>query len=418
MTLTQPEIDRYINWLGNMDYFAFGKAVDYEEETLKKADEFFNLIKCATPISENGTRTFWLRAQRGNIEDWTDPKEAVLEGEYKDEEECRKEWLAWFPNETEWYELSAQEDNNCRAIVLRNKCIFFHDQREEPTTFPYDISELLDWFIVEVKECIAMMKDGTYNSFVEKNLPPRQRTGTIVRKHYWDVFPEDREEFFKDLTQDEVEKFCELASAQVKDVDDGDKRVETMTAADFFRCCALGYKANNYEGCELSDKEQYYMHADGRDEGLKYIDPNDPAAFAEWLDNPKRGGGHPWEVCRGGNSTHVSLIVYHDDKGYYMYLSGSSVGRTVETIKFYLALSEAGYPVYISEADLLIERLRETEKIGIVPDGIFPRYCHNMFPGEDIISFMNLPYERIDKLLPFCVWQKEPEVYLCTDRIS
>lgn len=51
-------------------------------------------------------------------------------------------------------------------------------------------------------------------------------------------------------------------------------RVEAMTSGLFFRCCALGYEANHYEGCELSPKEQYLKHADGRDEGLCGIDEN------------------------------------------------------------------------------------------------------------------------------------------------
>lgn len=34
------------------------------------------------------------------------------------------------------------------------------------------------------------MKEGTYNEDVNDNLNARQRTGTISRKDYWDIFPE------------------------------------------------------------------------------------------------------------------------------------------------------------------------------------------------------------------------------------
>jgi len=37
--------------------------------------------------------------------------------------------------------------------------------------------------------------------------------------------------------------------------------------------------------------------------------------------------------------------------------------------------------------------------IGIVPEGIFPRYCHSMFPREDIIDFLNLPWEERDTFI-------------------
>lgn len=45
----------------------------------------------------------------------------------------------------------------------------------------------------------------------------------------------------------------------------------------------------------------------GFNEAIASKDPDDPEAFHAWLHDYSRGGGHPWEVCRGGNSTHVSL---------------------------------------------------------------------------------------------------------------
>ena len=101
----------------------------------------------------------------------------------------------------------------------------------------------------------------------------------------------------------------------------------------------------------------------------------------------------------------MSCLVFHGESGYFLYVAGSSESRTVEAVKFYLAIHHAGYPVYISDVKQLIERFRETEKIGIVPDGVFPRYCGTWFPGENVIDFMNLPYDRTEETIPFCVWQ-------------
>ena len=64
------------------------------------------------------------------------------------------------------------------------------------------------------------------------------------------------------------------------------------------------------------------------------------------------------------------------------------------------------------KAKLLADRLLEKEKIGIVPDGVIPAYCESLFPNENIIDFMNLPFENRDELLPYCVWQKGKEVKL------
>lgn len=129
-----------------------------------------------------------------------------------------------------------------------------------------------------------------------------------------------------------------------------------------------------------------------------------------------RGGGHPWEVCRGGNSTHVSLRPMDDKDGYFLYLDGDAWNRTIETVKFYLALTRAGIPVYLIEAHTLADRLAEKEWIGIVPDGVMPAYCESWFPNEHIIDYMNLPYDDREKFLPFCVWYDEELIKLVTEK--
>lgn len=180
-----------------------------------------------------------------------------------------------------------------------------------------------------------------------------------------------------------------------------------MTANDFFRFCAMGYAENKYDGCGKTPKEQYVLHADGRDEGLQDIDADSPEAFHAWLHDRDRCGGHPWEVCRGGNSTHVDLRVMEDMRGYFLYLAGAAWNRTMETVKFYLALTRANIPVYLAEAKVLADRLAEEEKIGIVPEGVLPAYCGSWFPNEHIIDYMNLPSEDREKFLPFCTWYEE-----------
>ena len=126
--------------------------------------------------------------------------------------------------------------------------------------------------------------------------------------------------------------------------------------------------------------------------------------FVQWLNN-KTHHGHPWEVCRGGNSTHISLYVRHYDDGFKLVLSGSALTRTIETVKFYLAIRKAGYPVSLVDGHTLVSRLLETERIGIVPEGVIPSYCESLFPNEHIIDFMNLPSENRQLVADHCVWQ-------------
>lgn len=337
--LTQPKVRHYIEWLKRNDHFGM-QSCTYDEKTNELLDEFFSLMEQIAPISENGTRALWLRAERGPIEDYGDPEEVAC-GEFSSVEEFINEWKDWFPDEVEWYQLQALElkDEGYRAVMLAHKFVIVQDARREQEAFSTEIPEFAEWLVDGIKECMEMLKAGTYNDFVRDNLPPQHRTGTISRKDFWNVWPEARAEFFKDISADDVSEFVRKASAQGDNPKEIRGRLPSMSANDFFRFCAMGYAANQYDGCDKTPKEQYYLHADGRDEGLREVDPDDPDAFHDWLFDRTRGGGHPWEVCRGGNSTHISLRPVCEENGYFLYLDGDAWNRTVETVKFYLASS-------------------------------------------------------------------------------
>lgn len=94
----------------------------------------------------------------------------------------------------------------------------------------------------------------------------------------------------------------------------------------------------------------------------------------------------------------------HDD-GYTLVVDGDAWTRTIESVKFFLALYRAGLPVKMRYGDLLAKRLTEDELIGVVPCTVFPAYCHNYFPGQDVIDFMQLPSEYEQEVASKCMWQ-------------
>lgn len=410
--LTQPKVDGYIQWMRRNDPFGMTGQC-YDAESRKLLDEFFALLRQIAPVSQNGAKILWLRAERGPIEDFGSIEDEIAEGNYETEDEFITEWKSWFPDEIKWYQLQAVEDEAAgyRAIMLRHSYVIVQNKRREPAGFPMEISEFVHWLIDGVKDCIDMLKAGTYNDFVRENLPPQHRTGTICRKDFWNVWPEARADFFKNISSTDVAEFIEKASLQPEDYKAISGRLPSMTANDFFQFCAMGYAENSYNGCDNSPKEQYYLHADGRDEGLRDINADSPEAFHSWL-HDREQGGHPWEVCRGGNSTHIDLQVVEDARGYFLFLAGDAWNRTIETVKFYLALARANIPVYLAKAYLLADRLAEKEKIGIVPEGVFPSYCESLFPGKNIIDYMNLPDEDREKFLPYCTWYEGKNVAL------
>lgn len=408
-----PTIMHYISWMKRLGYHRSDYAITYDEATYPLLDKLFELIRQIEPASQNGARILWLCADRGTIEDYGNYEEMLDCGEVSNRGEFEKLWQLDFPEEKEWFYFGALEDQESgyRCIHMNHRLIIETFPDHKPDSYPYKISELVEWLVGAVQGVIHDLKNDTYNTRVQQQLPIQHRTGTIRRKDFWDVYPSAREDFFKDITQDEVDRFVAYMEDQ-REEDRFSSGIPALTAGDFYRFCSLGYKANNYNWCELSPKEQYYKHADGRDEGLKHIDMDSPEAFSQWYHDPKRGGGHPFEVCRGGNSTHVSLYVHNKSDGWYLSVAGDAWNRTIESVKFYLALRQEGLPVYMYNGKLLAERLLQNEKIGIVPEGVFPAYCGSYFPDKEVIDYMNLDYEDRDKLAPFCTWQEIPIVRL------
>lgn len=146
------------------------------------------------------------------------------------------------------------KDEGYRAVMLGHKYVIVQDKRREPAGFPNEISEFVQWLIDGVKECIEMLKAGTYNGFIKENLPPEHRTGKILRKHYWDVWPEARKEFFEDISAEDVAEFIRKASAQGEGSESIKERLPSMTANDFFRVLCDGIRGEQIQRLRQNPK--------------------------------------------------------------------------------------------------------------------------------------------------------------------
>jgi len=193
---------------------------------------------------------------------------------------------------------------------------------------------------------------------------------------------------------------------------------EEMTANRFFSMCEICYDANGYfknAKEPLSPREKYINMSDGRDAGLRNIDPYSPEAFYEWYHCGGTLGAHPWEICRGGNSTHISLYVSEVQGKWNITLAGSSVVRVEETVRKAVALFKNKIPFELRDGDEIVCMVTGADFIGIVPDPFLPRYCHSLFPKEDkIIDFMNLGFDNeiIPKIIEKAFWYPLDEIIL------
>ena len=148
------------------------------------------------------------------------------------------------------------------------------------------------------------------------------------------------------------------------------------------------------------------------------IDFNSPEEWNKWFFDGNRGGGHPWEVIMGGNSTHVDLYVCHDKEtiewqvraglmteeqaskhpyGFYYTIAGKH--RPLETVSFYVALNNAGLPVYLRDAEEILARFDGSDYVGIVPHSVIPKYCESLFPEKygHVIDFMHVFEEEFEQ---------------------
>lgn len=394
-----------------------GKMV-FDKETNEVINRVFEQLRQIAPCGPEERRELWLKAARGSVEDYADYEYLKEEEIVENYEEFIEMWQEEYPEEVNWFQLITVERDEYRAIVLGRELIYQSRIYEEHKNYECNLKELFVWIESAVRHGIEELQNGTYNLDVKNNLSVRQRTGIISRKDYWELFPDRKKNYLANISEEEIQLFVRNIEEQ-RDMEPIGSYISNMTAGKFYEYCAIGYRANQYEHLEgLTAKEQYYHRADGRDEGLSELNIDSCEEFEAWYNDRLRGGGHPWEVCRGGNSTHIDLYVRHSEKGYYLSVGGKARTRSIEAIKFYNALRAEGVAVYLHDAKEITARLLEKDSIGIVPERVIPAYCEAWFPGMDILDFMNLPYEpdEYERMLPMITWLDEKEQELLDEK--
>ena len=430
--MNAPTIDGLLRWF-DRGYLNSSAPT----ERIKDAMEpLFALLGPLAPLkSNNEAKAIWLKIPRGNISDYDSFDELKDCGEVETYEEYEARWKEDYPDEYKWYELVVTESFGkdgtlrFRAVALGDKMIISADMEGDDAEQSHkeDATVKLCRLLAEAAaEAIGKLKAGTYNEEVRAELPYFYRTGVIRRSYLWEMVPERKSYDSERIPSETLAAFKRLLAAGLNnELVIG--RLKTMTANDFFRACAIGYKSCGYDRTDLAPVDQYFAHADGRDEGLSGrghglnagpgIDFDDPAAWDEWYFRREQHGGHPWEVCQGGNSTHVDLAVCHDQqmlswkvrlgemteeeaaahpRGYYYLIAGKH--RAIEAVQFYTALSKAGLPVLLRDADEILARFEGTDYIGIVPHDVTPAYCEGYFPERygKVIDFMHVYEEDIN----------------------
>ena len=445
--LTAPDVDSLL-W-----HFEHGirNPARPSDNVCKAIDALSLTLRDLAPLRRNNeVKSIWVAVPRGTIDDFGSYEDMLENGEISSREEYEQYWEESYPDPLKWYELVIAE-GFCKdgtkdfAVVRVGKNIIINASFQHVSGRDWCIDnenaavELCSLLTTAAEQSMDRLRNGTYNQWVADELPYYLRTGVVQRSVVWEKDAEEKEEALKDVDKETVDAMRNLINSGMNNADKIG-RLKHMTANDFFRACAIGYKACGYKGQDKPPADQYFMHADGRDEGLSGrgcglnegpgIDPDDPDAWDGWYFDRKRFGGHPWEVCSGGNSTHVDLYVQNDKNdleyllktekisadeykeryeaaGYYFEVAGKY--RAPEAIKFYIALSNAGLPVILDDAKEIMSRYDGSGYIGIVPHDCIPVYCESMFPEKygRIIDYMHVYEEEMQMFGDDIEWLPE-----------
>lgn len=363
----------------------------------------YNKIQKIKPyeIHSDKTWTVWVEVDRGTIDEFGDIED------FEDEKDRKETFESYYPDEKKWYQISLVQFSNQISFHCE-KLVFFINIDDKKFNqiniedYIEPVSFLLDKLEEKVDEVIQ--DPESYNKYLSENLPLKHRFGKIKRSVLWNY---DFYNINKELGQ--VDKFEEFVKNN-----DNEAVYTGLTLKEFLTLCEICYDANEKYYTEstmfgearlkhdMTIFEKYTSMADSRDGGLLKVAPDQPNALRDWYLSGEWQGCHPWEICRGGNSTHINLsLTFKENIGWKIYLVGFSDSRAVETAKMAIALYEKGIRFELLNAEEMLLMFKGEDNYGILPDGITPRYCHQLFNKEDnVFSFFNFNtildvYEKI-----------------------
>jgi hypothetical protein len=355
------------------------------------------------PFGDDDIRQIWIEAERGPVEVFGDYEEYKESGEVNNLDEFVELWQAYYPQKTKWYKFQTAKFRNELFFYFGDKLIFTINNQEQSRNEGKSgwnlefLENFVQWLAEKVVEETNKLKNNptAYNHYIRQNLPLAKQYGRIKRQYFWNILGNETIRPDIGLGEGLINKLKALL-AEMKEIEK--PLLQEMTANVFFWICEICYDANNYfknQKEDLSSVEKYLSLADGRDAGLRNIEADSPQAFYNWYHSGDRHGGHPWEICRGGNSTHISLFVLENAGKWAVRLAGSSIVRVEETVRMAIALYENKIPFELSDSAQIVDMISGNDFIGIVPENIVPRYCQHLFPQKDrIIDFMNLNFEK------------------------
>ncbi len=333
-------------------------------------------------------------------------------------------WIQTRGRRVDWHSCNMQIYQGVAYFSLKSRYTFAVDIKKKEFTglrlvdfdgtpdAGYKLAEwLLAEFTSEIKKILVAPEQ--YNRSIARRLPYRYRLGKIQREQVWKH--QTGKLFVKDeLTSQEIQDF--LKAVQTNGVSSS---IDAMCRDRFLEICSMAYDAIFPGDPACSRVERYRLHADGRDDGLLKLPAQDAEAFEEWIREGSKIG-HPWEIVRGGNSTHIFLQCCYKEGQWKLYLAGSSAVCAAQTVKISIALHRAGIPFELIEKEHMTQLVYGKDWIGIVPEDIYPFNCYDLFEPygtEEFKTFMNLgDFEKEKGFISEVYWYPVRPLQICAPK--
>jgi hypothetical protein len=276
-----------------------------------------------------------------------------------------------------------------KQIAVRKYQDVYYVSASERISFSYPAEYLSEDLEDELK--IWSQQLSTYKASVLKSpveaqtallraIPMELRQGLMTRRNVNHLMPDWNIDL--NISMKDKKILMEILKSR-----DGDA-TSTLNTDQYFEHCRIAYLANpkTFPDIEkgLSGREYYKQFADGRDGGLLALDPTSNEALKNWYHSKDWQGAHPWEIYRGGNSTHIDLSITCDTgtNNWNITLTAFSSTRMAEACRIAIALKKAGLPFTLSHKESYLKRILEEDWVGIVPEDSGIKYAYHDFPDE------------------------------------
>lgn len=308
---------------------------------------------------------------------------------------CRAEKIppVWFlSKENVWYRVSFLvefEDElritlNQHAIHLwpnKNKLFVTFDKEEElnlakegENSAIRDIYNLVNFVIDTSLYEVNALIDNPQAYYSTKNVPVEYMYHSMDYFEYLSRVGDKHRLEIRDFVYENLSiahKFLNIAlplANQIKPV--------VLTQGKYLEAVKVAYAAcNDLDGLPYEAEELYKLFSSNEPAGLMELDPDSENAFYEWFDWLNKYQGKPFDIIEGGKQLNIKLIPrranvpQNDTSVFRLQLDGDfRTGFATDIMKIFVALYEAGIPVFMKNHQALIKMLSGTASVALLPD--------------------------------------------------